>query len=167
MVGWEPFFRFPADFGFPGFAEYRWYVVLGVISGLVAAVLPVVFYGLRDDFRRLPMPVHFKPAIGGLGVGHGPAASFRRRLRMDPGSHGRSSDRFPANYKLNCLSCCNSSSLKSQVVPWGGRGFLNISGSRSWALVKPAFSFFDSFSQFFKGPDSALASVGSSRVNIL
>ncbi|NDY71317.1 chloride channel protein [Desulfobacter hydrogenophilus] len=69
MVGWEPLFRFPAGFGFPGLADYGWYIILGLISGLVAAVLPVLFYGLRDGFRRLPILDHFKPAIGGLGVG--------------------------------------------------------------------------------------------------
>ena len=69
VVGWEPLFRFPADFGFPGFSDYGWYILLGLISGLVAAVLPVVFYGLRDGFRKMPIPPHFKPAIGGLGVG--------------------------------------------------------------------------------------------------
>lgn len=69
MVGWEPLFSFPADFGFPGLSEYGWYVVLGLLSGLVATVLPTGFYGLRDGFRRLPIPNHFKPALGGLGVG--------------------------------------------------------------------------------------------------
>ena len=43
IVGWEPLFRFPADFGFPGLSEYGWYIVLGLLSGLVAAVLPVRF----------------------------------------------------------------------------------------------------------------------------
>ena len=32
-------------------------------------VLPVVFYGARDLFKKLPVPPHVKPAIGGLGVG--------------------------------------------------------------------------------------------------
>lgn len=32
-------------------------------------MLPVVFYRLRDGFHRLPIPDHFKPSIGGLGVG--------------------------------------------------------------------------------------------------
>jgi len=40
-----------------------------VASGLVATLLPVVFYGARDLFRKIPIPNHFKPAIGGLGVG--------------------------------------------------------------------------------------------------
>lgn len=43
--------------------------MLGITSGLVATILPNVFYGLRDAFRALPFPPHIKPAIGGLGVG--------------------------------------------------------------------------------------------------
>jgi CIC family chloride channel protein len=46
-----------------------WYIVLGLAAGLVASLLPIVFYGLRDLFVKLPIPPHFKPAIGGLGVG--------------------------------------------------------------------------------------------------
>jgi CIC family chloride channel protein len=29
----------------------------------------MVFYGLRDAFHSLPIPPHFKPALGGLGIG--------------------------------------------------------------------------------------------------
>ena len=69
FVGWEPLFHFPTDLNIPGFVDYAWYIVLGIISGLVAAILPVIFYRLRDAFRVLPLPSHIKPAIGGLGVG--------------------------------------------------------------------------------------------------
>ncbi len=69
FVGWGPLFRVPDVLSLPGAVDYAWYLVLGIIAGLVAAVLPVVFYGARDLFRKLPVPPHFKPAIGGLGVG--------------------------------------------------------------------------------------------------
>lgn len=69
FVGWSPLFSVPADLSLPGLLDNGWYVVLGVVAGLVAALLPVVFYGARDLFRRLPGPPHLKPAIGGLGVG--------------------------------------------------------------------------------------------------
>ena len=69
FVGWHPLFRVPATLGSPGFMDYGWYVLLGVASGFVATTLPVVFYGLRDAFRAIPCLPHFKPAIGGLGVG--------------------------------------------------------------------------------------------------
>jgi CIC family chloride channel protein len=70
FVSWEPLFSFPAA---PAGAihpmAYLWYGVLGVVAALVATVLPMVFYGLRDAFRELPMPSILKPALGGLGVG--------------------------------------------------------------------------------------------------
>ncbi len=50
-------------------AEYVWYAALGVAAGVVAIAIPVIFYGLRDAFLRLPVPRALKPAIGGLGVG--------------------------------------------------------------------------------------------------
>ena len=69
FVGWHPLFRVPATLGSSGLADYGWYVLLGVASGLVATTLPVVFYGLRDAFRAIPCLPHIKPALGGLGVG--------------------------------------------------------------------------------------------------
>lgn len=69
FVGWSPLFRVPEQLSLPGLLDNGWYVVLGIVAGLVAALLPVVFYGTRDLFRRLPGPPHVKPAIGGLGVG--------------------------------------------------------------------------------------------------
>ncbi len=69
FVGWEPLFRIPAGLQIPGLSDYVWYALLGLASGLVATILPNVFYGIRDAFRSLPLPPHIKPAIGGLGVG--------------------------------------------------------------------------------------------------
>jgi CIC family chloride channel protein len=69
FVGWQPLFRVPADLPIPGFADYLWYAVLGCIAGPVATLLPMAFYRIRDAFHAIPIPPHFKPAIGGLGVG--------------------------------------------------------------------------------------------------
>jgi len=44
--------------------DYGWYVVLGVAAGLLATVMPVIFYRTRDLFRRLPVHPVAKPAIG-------------------------------------------------------------------------------------------------------
>lgn len=49
--------------------DYAWYAVLGVSAGLVAAVLPLVFYRVRDGFQRLRAHPVLKPAIGGLLTG--------------------------------------------------------------------------------------------------
>jgi CIC family chloride channel protein len=68
VVGWQPLFHVPA-LSAPTFPEYGWYVVLGATSGVVASLLPMVFYGIRDAFRAIPLPAHVKPAIGALGIG--------------------------------------------------------------------------------------------------
>jgi CIC family chloride channel protein len=69
FVGWQPLFLVPKGLSVPQFGDYLWYLVLGVSSGVIATLLPVVFYGLRDLFHKVPLPPHMKPAIGGLGVG--------------------------------------------------------------------------------------------------
>jgi len=68
FVGWKPLFLVPS-LPIPQFEDYLWYVVLGIIAGIIATILPTVFYGTRDLFHKIPIPPHVKPAIGGLGVG--------------------------------------------------------------------------------------------------
>jgi len=69
FVGWQPLFQVPAGLVLPHFFDYLWYIILGSAAGLVATLIPTVFYGLRDGFDALPIPPHFKPALGGLGIG--------------------------------------------------------------------------------------------------
>ncbi len=69
FTGWQPLFRFPPYTGLPHVYDYGWYVVLGVACGLLATLVPVIFYGARAGFRRLPVPVWLKPGIGGLLLG--------------------------------------------------------------------------------------------------
>ena len=68
FVGWQPLFRLPAVTA-PGFSAYAWYALLGIVSGLIGTLLPVVFYRTRDFFRALRIPNWTKPGLGGLGVG--------------------------------------------------------------------------------------------------
>jgi CIC family chloride channel protein len=68
FVGFQPLFQIPA-IPTPRLAGYASYAVLGLAAGLIGALLPAVFYGVRDLFRRLPVPRWTKPALGGLGVG--------------------------------------------------------------------------------------------------
>jgi CIC family chloride channel protein len=69
FVGWQPLFYFPPMGGNLRLLDYAWFAVLGVAGGMVATLLPVVFYRLRDAFRSLPIPAALNPAIGGLGLG--------------------------------------------------------------------------------------------------
>jgi CIC family chloride channel protein len=69
FVGWKPLFFFPASQVNPRIFDYVWFCVLGIASGLIATLLPMVFYRLRDAFRSLPFPASFNPAIGGLALG--------------------------------------------------------------------------------------------------
>jgi CIC family chloride channel protein len=69
FVGWNPLFQVPSGLQIFQISEYAWYVILGISSGIIGALLPNVFYGIRDLFHKLPIPPHFKPAIGGVGVG--------------------------------------------------------------------------------------------------
>lgn len=68
FVGWAPLFRVPALQPTP-FAGYFRYMALGLCCGLVATVIPVAFYRMRDAFHAIPIPPHLKPALGGLGLG--------------------------------------------------------------------------------------------------
>jgi CIC family chloride channel protein len=69
FFGLKPLFHVPLHLIEPDYHRYPWYVLLGVVSGLLATLLPVVFYGMRDVFGAMRCPRALKPAIGGLGVG--------------------------------------------------------------------------------------------------
>lgn len=69
FVGWQSLFRVPAHLYATGLSDYGWYIVLGAASGIVATILPEVFYRVRDGFVALPVPTWTKPAIGGLLLG--------------------------------------------------------------------------------------------------
>jgi len=68
--GWTPLFILPANVSFTQPIELGWYALLAAGAGIVGAVLPTVFYRLRDWFATWPMPPHIKPAIGAgmLGI---------------------------------------------------------------------------------------------------
>ncbi len=44
-------------------------LVIALLSGLLAAFIPSVFYRVRDFSRKLRIPAVLKPALGGLAVG--------------------------------------------------------------------------------------------------
>jgi CIC family chloride channel protein len=69
FVGWKPLFLFPATVHFTRPIALSGYAALGIVAGIVGAVEPPVFYGIRDFFRSIKIPNHVKPAIGGLLLG--------------------------------------------------------------------------------------------------
>ncbi len=68
VTGWKPLLTTPA-FRFEKPGELLLYLALGVVCALCGVVYVKTFYGIRDGFRRLPVPNWIKPAIGGLGLG--------------------------------------------------------------------------------------------------
>lgn len=69
FVGWSPIFLFPQALRFTRPLNLVGYALLGVVAGLVGAIEPIIFYGVRDFFKKLRVPNHVKPAIGGLLMG--------------------------------------------------------------------------------------------------
>ncbi|MCF8040525.1 MAG: chloride channel protein [Desulfarculaceae bacterium] len=67
-------FGFDPIFATPGFVAHdprqlAIFAVLGLVCAPVGGLYVKVFYGTRDAFRRLSIPKHFRPMLGGLGVG--------------------------------------------------------------------------------------------------
>lgn len=69
ITGWAPVFTTqPYTFTHP--VELLPYALIGVICGLIGIIYVMVFYRLRDDvFRKIRIPKHFIPAIGGFMLG--------------------------------------------------------------------------------------------------
>ena len=66
---WGAIFRVP-DLTFNRPVELPLYLALGVVCALMGILYVKVFYGVRDHiFRKIQLPRHVKPAIGGLAVG--------------------------------------------------------------------------------------------------
>jgi CIC family chloride channel protein len=66
---WGAIFSLPyVTFNHP--LELPLYVALGIVCALMGVLYVKVFYGVRDHvFRKLRLPNHVKPALGGLAVG--------------------------------------------------------------------------------------------------
>lgn len=62
-------FSLPSGLAFHNPTELITFAILGLVVGPLAALLPTVFYRLRDLFHRLPFPRMFNPAIGALLLG--------------------------------------------------------------------------------------------------
>jgi CIC family chloride channel protein len=67
--GWSKLFDVPPQLSVEEPTVFLAFALLGVLAGLLGAVLPGLLYRVRDLFHRLPGPPHVRPAIGGLLLG--------------------------------------------------------------------------------------------------
>jgi CIC family chloride channel protein len=67
--GWNPIFGAQGNLAFTSPPQLLYYIVLGLLCGLVGYLYARGFYGLTHVFHELPLPNWIKPAIGGLCVG--------------------------------------------------------------------------------------------------
>src|SRR5579885_2214680 len=68
-IGWTPIFTIAGSLAFTSPPQLLYYVVIGLLCGLIGLLYARGFYGLTHCFHRLPLPRWLKPAIGGLLVG--------------------------------------------------------------------------------------------------
>ena len=101
FVGFQPLFRVSSLVGqLTRPLDYLWYLVLGVAAGLLATILPMVFYGARDFFRSLPVPAWLRPAIGALLAG----AIVLACPKVIGGGYGWMQQAIDGNLALSVLS---------------------------------------------------------------
>ena len=68
FTGWTPVLTHPGYAFNP--LELGFMVIVGVVMGVLAVIYVTIFYGARDYiFKRIRLPDHVKPAIGGFLVG--------------------------------------------------------------------------------------------------
>lgn len=68
FLGDTPAFPVP-DFSISGLYELPFFLLLGLIVGLIAVVFVKTLYGTQGAFDRLPVPAWLKPALGGVILG--------------------------------------------------------------------------------------------------
>ncbi len=68
VTGWKPLLDTPL-FRFDRPSELFLYLALGIACALSGVLYVKFFYGMRDVFRKIPVPNWIKPAIGGLLLG--------------------------------------------------------------------------------------------------
>ncbi len=69
FMGWTPIFHLEQGLTFHRPVTLILFIILGILAGMYGAVIPKIFYGIRDWFTKWKFPNYLKPAIGGLLVG--------------------------------------------------------------------------------------------------
>jgi CIC family chloride channel protein len=67
--GWDPIFTTPSNLAFTSPPQLLYYVVIGLLCGLIGRLYSRGFYGITDIFHHVRLPKWMKPALGGLLVG--------------------------------------------------------------------------------------------------
>jgi len=67
--GWLPLFATSGNLAFTSPPQLIFYIVIGLLCGLIGVLYARGFYGITHFFHRLHIPNWIKPAIGGLLVG--------------------------------------------------------------------------------------------------
>ncbi len=67
--GWSPIFATSSNLAFTSPPQLLFYIVIGLLCGLVGLLYAKGFYGITHVFHRIQLPNWLKPAIGGLLVG--------------------------------------------------------------------------------------------------
>ena len=67
--GWHPIFALPENLTFHVLPQLLYYVMLGILCGLLGKLYAYGFHVIQLVFRRLSLPIWIKPALGGLSVG--------------------------------------------------------------------------------------------------
>ncbi|HEX5240291.1 MAG TPA: chloride channel protein, partial [Candidatus Limnocylindrales bacterium] len=69
LIGYAPIFGRVAGAGFTDPVQLVYFVLIGVLAGLVGRLYIGTFYGAGRWFARWPLPRELRPAIAGFGVG--------------------------------------------------------------------------------------------------
>jgi chloride channel protein, CIC family len=121
FAGWHTLFVIPGGLTFARPVDLLGYAVLGVAAGIVGAVEPPVFYGIRDLFQRLRVPRTLKPAIGALAMGL-LAMVFPQTLATGFGWVQMALTGGFAGYTLLLLVCAKIVAMSLSVASGGSGG---------------------------------------------
>lgn len=68
FFGIRPFYSVPS-FDFTSITQLPWFLLLGVLTGIMGAAFLKLLQGSEEFFKRLSTPIYIRLAIGGLAVG--------------------------------------------------------------------------------------------------
>jgi H+/Cl- antiporter ClcA len=68
LISPKPLFATPT-YNFGGLNTLPFYIILGILSGIMGSVLSRSLYKMEDLFRKLPLSQPWLPTLGGLAVG--------------------------------------------------------------------------------------------------